>query len=96
MQLQLNDIASVLSPVKPLGTYRMEFDWQGMGAQLTLSTLSGPLQLQGNGAIKNGHLQFSGQAWALPEHEPQLANLLNLLGRRHQIENRTVFVIEFT
>lgn len=96
MQLQLNDIASVLSPVKPLGTYRMEFDWQGIRAQLTLSTLSGLLQLQGNGAIEKGHLRFSGQAWALPEHEPQLANLLNLLGRRHQIENRTVFVIEFT
>lgn len=96
MQLQLNDIASVLSPVKPLGTYRMEFDWQGMRTQLTLSTLSGPLQLQGNGAIENDHLRFSGQAWAMPEHEPQLANLLNLLGRRHPIGNRTVFVIEFT
>ncbi len=96
MRLQLNDIASVLSPVKPLGTYRMEFDWQGFRAQLTLSTLSGPLQLQGNGALENGHLRFSGQAWALSEHEPQLANLLNLLGRRRQVENRTVFVIEFT
>lgn len=96
MQLQLNDIASALSPVKPLGTYRMNFDWQGIGAQLTLATLSGPMQFQGNGAIENGHLRFSGQAWALPEHEPQLANLLNLLGRRRQIENRTVFVIEFT
>ena len=96
MRLQLNDIASVLSPVKPLGTYRMEFDWQGFRAQLTLSTLSGPLQLQGKGALENGHLRFSGQAWALSEYEPQLANLLNLLGRRRQVENRTVFVIEFT
>ena len=96
LRLQLNDIASVLSPVKPLGTYRMEFDWQGFRAQLTLSTLSGPLQLQGNGALENGHLRFFGQAWALSEHEPQLANLLNLLGRRRQVENRTVFVIEFT
>ena len=96
MRLQLNDIASVLSPVKPLGTYSMEFDWQGMRAQLTLSTLSGALQLQGNGALENGHLRFSGLAWAWPEYEPHLANLLNLLGRRRQVENRTVFVIEFT
>jgi general secretion pathway protein N len=37
MQLQLNEIASVLSPVKPLGNYRVEFEWQGKRAQLTLS-----------------------------------------------------------
>ena len=35
MQLQLNEIASVLSPVKPLGNYRVEFEWQGKRAQLT-------------------------------------------------------------
>lgn len=96
MQLQLNEIASVLSPVKPLGNYRVEFEWQGKRAQLTLTTLSGPLQLEGNGALANGRIRFSGQAWALPEQESRLAILLNLLGRRHQVGNRNVFAIEFT
>ena len=96
MQLQLNEIASVLSPVKPLGNYRVEFEWQGKRAQLTLRTLSGPLQLEGSGVLTNGRLRFSGQAWALPEQESRLAILLNLLGRRHQIGNRNVFAIEFT
>jgi general secretion pathway protein N len=95
MQLNLTEIASALSPVKPLGNYRVEFEWQGKRAQLTLATLSGALQLKGSGGLDNGHVHFSGLAWALPEHEPRLANLLNLLGRRHQVENRNVFVIEF-
>jgi general secretion pathway protein N len=96
MQLQLNDIASVLSPVKPLGNYRMEFEWQGSRAQLTLVTLSGPLQLKGRGELINGHVHFSGQAWAVPAEEGRLANCLNLLGRRHEIDNHHVFVIEIT
>ncbi len=95
MQLNLTEIASALSPVKPLGNYRVEFEWQGKRAQLTLATLSGALQLKGSGALDNGHVHFSGLAWALPEQEPRLTNLLNLLGRRHQVENRNVFVIEF-
>ena len=95
MQLNLTEIASALSPVKPLGNYRVEFEWQGKHAQLTLATLSGALQLKGSGGLDNGHLHFSGQAWAQPEQEPRLTNLLNLLGRRHQVENRNVFAIEF-
>lgn len=95
MQLNLTEIASALSPVKPLGNYRVEFEWQGKRAQLTLVTLSGALQLKGSGALDNGHVRFSGQAWAVPEQEPRLINLLNLLGRRHQVENRNVFAIEF-
>jgi general secretion pathway protein N len=95
MQLNLTEIASALSPVKPLGSYRVEFEWHGKRAQLKLATLFGALQLKGSGALDNGHVHFSGQAWALPEQEPRLTNLLNLLGRRHQVENRNVFAIEF-
>lgn len=95
MQLQLTDIASALSPVKPLGAYRLQFDWRGERAQLTLSTLSGPLQMEGSGAIVNGRLQFSGQAWAQPGQEQRLAILLNLLGQRRQVGNRTIVALEF-
>lgn len=95
MQLDLSDIASALSPVKPLGAYRLQFDWQGERAQLTLATLSGPLQMEGSGAIVNGHLRFSGQAWAQPGQEQRLAILLNLLGQRRQVGNRNVIALEF-
>lgn len=95
MQLALTDIASALSPVKPLGAYRLQFDWQGARAQLTLATLSGPLQMEGHGEIVNGRLQFSGLAWAQPGQEQRLAVLLNLLGQRRQMGNRNVIALEF-
>ena len=95
MQLELTDIASALSPVKPLGAYRLQFDWQGARAQLTLATLSGPLQMEGQGAIADGRLQFSGLAWAQPRQEQRLAILLNLLGQRRQVGNRNVIALEF-
>ncbi len=95
MQLELTDIASALSPVKPLGAYRLQFDWQGARAQLTLTSLSGPLQIEGHGAIVNGRLHFSGLAWAQPGQEQRLAILLNLLGQRRQVGNRNVIALEF-
>ena len=95
MQLDMTEIASALSPVKPLGAYRMQFDWQGNRAAITLKSLSGPLLLEGSGAIVNGRLQFSGQAWAQEGHEKKLAILLNLLGQRRQIGNRDVIALEF-
>ena len=95
MLLELRDIASALSPVKPLGAYRLQFDWQGARARLTLSTLSGPLQMAGHGAIANGRLQFSGEAWAQPGQEQRLAILLNLLGQQRQRGNRNIVALEF-
>ena len=96
MQLEMTEIASALSPVKPLGAYRMQFDWQGDKARLNLKSLSGPLMLEGAGSIVNGRLRFSGQAWAQEGEEQRLAVLLNLLGQRRQVGNRNVIALEFT
>lgn len=95
MQLDLTEIASALSPVKPLGAYQLQVDWRGDRAQLKLQTLSGPLQLQGGGVIVHGRLQFSGQAWAEEGQEQRLAVLLNLLGQRRQSGNRNIIALEF-
>ncbi len=95
MQLEMNEIASALSPVKPLGAYRMQFDWQGDRARLNLESLSGPLLLEGSGSIVNGRLQFSGQAWAKEGDEQELAVLLNLLGQRRRVGDRNVIALEF-
>lgn len=95
MQLDMTEIASALSPVKPLGAYQLQLDWRGARAQLRLKTLSGPLQLQGNGLLVNGRLQFSGQAWAQEGQEQRLAILLNLLGQRRQVGNRNIIALEF-
>ncbi len=95
MILQLSDIASRLSPIKPLGAYQMIMDWRGRQAQLTLKTLKGPLLLTGSGTLNNGHFQFSGRAEAEEGQEERLANLLNLLGQRRQVDGRNVIALEF-
>jgi general secretion pathway protein N len=95
LQLDMTQIASALSPVKPLGAYRMHVDWQGGTARLDLKSLSGPLLLEGAGTIENGRLRFSGQARAQEGEEQRLAILLNLLGQRRRVGNRDVIALEF-
>lgn len=93
--LEMNEMASRLSPVKPLGDYALGFDWQGQQAQMHLKTVKGPLLLSGGGSLKNGRLQFSGKAEAEQGYEDRLANLLNLLGQRRREGNRNVIALEF-
>ncbi len=93
--LELEKIASRMSPVKPLGSYTVRMDWQGAQASLLLTTRQGPLLLNGSGAMHEGRLQFSGTADAAAGQEDRLANLLNLLGQRRQIGARNVIALEF-
>lgn len=93
--LLMNDIASRLSPIKPLGTYQLIMDWRGAQAQLVLKTVKGPMLLSGTGSLTNGRLRFSGRAEAAEGQEERLANLLNLLGQRRKEGNRTVIALEF-
>lgn len=95
MQLEMTDIASKLSPIKPLGAYRLQLDWHGEQAALTLATRHGPLLLEGAGQIVGGKLQFSGQAQAQEGQEERLAILLNLLGQRRQVGNKNFIALEF-
>jgi general secretion pathway protein N len=95
MALQLDDIASRLSPVRPLGSYRLTMDWRGQGGPLALNTLSGALELSGTGRIDRGRLQFSGRAAAAPGQEARLANLLNLLGQRRSEGGKEYISLEF-
>lgn len=94
-QLDLLDIASLLSPVKPLGAYRLRTDWQGQKAALELTTLKGPLLLNGLGDLESGRWRFSGKAQAAPGQEERLANLLNLLGQRRQDGKSQYIALEF-
>ncbi len=95
MTLQMNHIASRLSPIKPLGAYQLIMDWHGRQAQLALKTLKGPMLLSGNGTLTNGRLQFSGKAEAEAGQEDRLANLLNLLGQRRREGDKNVIALEF-
>ena len=78
------DLASRLSTIRPLGSYRMNLraDADGNTTTLDLQTLSGALQLQGTGRWVGGRLRFQGVAEAAPDAEAALGNLLNIMGRR--------------
>lgn len=94
MDLQLHDIASRLSPIKPLGAYNLGLVWQEQTAAVSLTTLHGPLLLDGAGTLHNGHLTFSGTAQAAAGQEERLANLLNLLGQHRTVNGKDLIVLE--
>ncbi|MDO8301224.1 type II secretion system protein N [Lacisediminimonas sp.] len=95
MKLDMDDIASRLSPIRPLGAYTLAADWRGEQAVLQLTTRSGPLVLTGSGRLEQGRLRFSGRAEAAPGDEERLTNLLNLLGQRRSEGGRQYIELEF-
>ena len=95
MQLNLIDMGSRLSSIKPLGSYQLAFDWLGQNADIVLTTNKGPMMLSGNGSLSGGRFQFSGKAFAEVGQEERLANLLNLLGQRRKDGDKDVIALEF-
>ena len=95
INLKMDDIASRLSPVKPLGSYNLAMEWNGQQAQLQLKTTKGAMLLNGSGALSNGRMQFSGTAQAAPGQEDRLANFLNLLGQHRQQDGHEIITLEF-
>ncbi|OLL29408.1 general secretion pathway protein GspN [Burkholderia sp. SRS-W-2-2016] len=81
LTMTLDDVSSRVSMVKPLGSYRVVFQAEGASSTLNLSTLKGPLMLNGNGTVSAASTSFHGTASAAPEQRDNLAGLLNLLGR---------------
>jgi len=82
IDLAWTDARSALSPVAPLGTYRLTLDGKGGSTAVVLATLHGPLQLAGRGSMDVRKLKFTGTADAAPEFLPGLGALLSVLGRR--------------
>lgn len=81
--LQATDMASRLAPVRPLGSYRATLEAaDGLPPRIGVKTETGALQIEGSGQWRGGRLRFAGEARAAPAHEADLANLLNLMGRR--------------
>jgi general secretion pathway protein N len=84
-ELEAQRMASRLSTLKPMGSYRVQVLGSPQSSatpQLRLSTLQGPLQLQGQGQWVGHRLHFSGEASADAGTETALSNLLNIIGRR--------------
>jgi general secretion pathway protein N len=81
--IELAEAASALTPVRPLGTYRIEVVGSGAQARVGMTTLSGPLKLQGQGTWDvRGGLRFTAEARADASEQDRLQTLLGLLGVR--------------
>lgn len=82
-QIELRDASSAMTPVRPLGSYRVEIVGQGGQADLSIQTLAGPLRLQGTGNFnaRNG-LRFTAEARPDAVEQARLQSFLGLIGRR--------------
>ncbi len=82
-QIELRDAASAMTPVRPLGSYRVEIVGRGGQADLGIQTLAGPLRLQGSGSFTaQSGLRFTAEASADPAAQASLNAFLGLIGRR--------------
>jgi len=81
--LELRDVASALTPVRPLGAYRIDIDGTGTASVIRMSSLDGPLRLSGQGTWTPATgLRFTAYAEADEAERLRLQSLLGLLGRR--------------
>jgi general secretion pathway protein N len=81
--LELRDVASALTPVRPLGAYRIDIDGTGNSSVIRMSSLDGPLRLSGQGTwTQSAGLRFTAYAEADEAERLRLQSLLGLLGRR--------------
>ncbi len=80
---ELRDASSAVTPVRPLGSYRLEIDGKGSQADLVLRTVSGPLKLSGKGqwTARTG-LRLDADAVIEPAEVERLKAFLGLIGRR--------------
>lgn len=84
-ELQLQNLSTRLSPIRPIGSYLLQLRGTPEGTptpSLQLSTQQGPLLLNGEGQWVGARLRFKGEASAQEGQEAALNNLLNILGRR--------------
>jgi len=83
--LEAENMASRLSTLDRLGSYRAVVSGGGSGAEvatLQLSTVDGALLLSGTGQWTGARFRLRGEARAAPGQEAALQNLLNLIGTR--------------
>lgn len=82
--LDVDDLASRVSPLPVLGSYRVLLRGRAGAdeASIDLATREGSLLLSGQGRWNADGLRFRGEARAAPGQETVLSNLLNIIGRR--------------
>lgn len=82
--LQWRGAGTALTPVAPLGDYAVRFTADGSDLHAVLSTLEGPLQLDGQGTwSQTGAPRFVATARVPADRQEQLSPLLRLIAVEH-------------
>ena len=82
VQVDWDNAQSALSPVVPLGDFRVALTANGGDGEARLMTLRGPLLLEGRGQMQGGTIRFSGTADAETDMRASLNGLIGVLGPR--------------
>jgi general secretion pathway protein N len=78
--LQWRNAGSAFTPVSPIGSYELQLNGEGKSVSARLSTLQGPLQLDGSGAWPIGqNPQFQATVRVPPQYQEQFTPLLRLI-----------------
>lgn len=81
VEVRFLNMASPISPVKPLGSYALTFQLK-QALTLDVSTINGPLLFTANGVIEKGRLSLHGEATTSPESIDSLIGLLSIIGKK--------------
>lgn len=85
IRIDIRDLSSPISLVKPLGSYEIRANVTEPGIVFLLSSVNGPLLLSGKGMFNTGNdegFHFLGNASASPGSEESLIGLLSILGKQ--------------
>jgi general secretion pathway protein N len=80
VEVRWQSAGSSLAPVSPLGDYELRMESESGGFVASLSTLKGPLHLNGKGSLRGeGPLALTVNAWVEPQWQAQLVPFLRLI-----------------
>jgi general secretion pathway protein N len=82
VQIDWQDAQSALSPIAPLGNFRLTALGRGAYSEAKLTTLKGPLLIEGAGSLERGRMRFTATAGAQPDMQASLNGLIAVLGRK--------------
>jgi general secretion pathway protein N len=80
--IELRNVASALSAVRPLGDYRIDIQAQGAQASIAMRTTQGALTLTGQGSASARGFSFTARAHPTQTDDTRLNGLLGLIGTR--------------
>lgn len=80
--IELRNVASALSVVRPLGDYRISIQGQGAQSSIGMQTIDGALTLTGQGVASARGFSFVARAHPARSDDARLNGLLGLVGTR--------------